>query len=1029
MKPITCLKDTCKLTGARWAAWVEPLGSDWGVLEQYGLNIRRRKSLLDFLSAKAVSSRVSGALVTGRVRSWRAGNKEQILECEIIYIFPNPDAGIVLLVGANQLDKTAQGFFRILAKTVRLQPALNSALFQLLDTFSLELNTQAAYDLPSVLNRIVQILAKSEVYKSVCIGLRYADVLRLEAIWPHEQALLGRKTSWNAGLMGQALEPESAFIVDDLHSGPFCELLPDDWQEKGSWIGLPLKVGKRVIGVFCLFSESVNIFTPRIVNRFMAIAAHIAPTIEIAMTLSETSLHLEKLALLNELATVASMGTGVDEVATRIVARLQRIFKTDLIAILLLSQDGKMLHEFGKSYRSDDPIVIPTANSLSGYVAETGQPFRSGDVAVVPRYLEWTPGVRSELAVPLKYRGQVIGVLNLESNELNAFSKRDEQLLVVIASQLAGLITNARLHDEARRRALNLNLVHQVIQTVIGLTEIEEIAQTATDLIAKYFNFDLAMLVLVDDDNECLELQGIGGTAAERITPGLCKPLDRGVAGAVCQDGISRLIDDVSREPLYEPIPGWDGGSEICVPLQDGDLVFGALIVEQSEKGAFAKHDLQMLESLAGVLGSVMINARSYQRLQVNLQHLYAVRETALDISADLDLDTLLRRATHRVRVLVGAKGAELGLVNDEKRIVEIKVSEVPWQNYLTRLEIPFGQGVAGIMAVHGETLVVDDYSNWEGALQLNSDPPFTAVAGVPLKYKDQVIGTLTIIHDVPGRGFVPSDIRLLELLAPQIAVSVRNACLYQELQALMKAEREAKDRLVRSARLVAVGELAAGVAHELNNPLTTVAGFVELVLDDLPPDSPHYSDLELVLKESRRAKDVVRQLLDFSHPRDEIQVQTDLNTLIADVVSLVRHLLHTSGINLKTDLQPDLPRIRANRDQIKQVLLNLVHNAIQAMPRGGTLSLQTQSLRRDDIPGVVMRARDTGQGIPPENIERLFEPFFTTRPPGQGTGLGLSVSYGIITNHGGVIEVESSLGNGSQFSIWLPLESNKAVI
>ncbi|HIE56857.1 MAG TPA: hypothetical protein EYP88_01305 [Anaerolineales bacterium] len=138
---------------------------------------------------------------------------------------------------------------------------------------------------------------------------------------------------------------------------------------------------------------------------------------------------------------------------------------------------------------------------------------------------------------------------------------------------------------------------------------------------------------------------------------------------------------------------------------------------------------------------------------------------------------------------------------------------------------------------------------------------------------------------------------------------------------------------------------------------------------------------------------------------------------------------MHTSGINLKTDLQPDLPRIRANRDQIKQVLLNLVHNAIQAMPRGGTLSLQTQSLRRDDIPGVVMRARDTGQGIPPENIERLFEPFFTTRPPGQGTGLGLSVSYGIITNHGGVIEVESSLGNGSQFSIWLPLESNKAVI
>jgi signal transduction histidine kinase len=216
---------------------------------------------------------------------------------------------------------------------------------------------------------------------------------------------------------------------------------------------------------------------------------------------------------------------------------------------------------------------------------------------------------------------------------------------------------------------------------------------------------------------------------------------------------------------------------------------------------------------------------------------------------------------------------------------------------------------------------------------------------------------------------------------------------------------------------------MAAGVAHELNNPLTTVAGFVELVLEELPQDSPHRPDLELVLREAQRARGVVRRLLDFSRPAENQHVRTDLNELVGDILTLVHHLVRTGGVEMHIELWEDLPWISVDPAQIKQVLLNLVHNAIQAMPRGGTLAVKTAPVKRQDRDWLSISVSDTGVGISTENMERIFEPFFTTRPAGQGTGLGLSVSYGIITEHGGYIEADSHLGQGSCFYIFLPVD------
>jgi two-component system NtrC family sensor kinase len=307
----------------------------------------------------------------------------------------------------------------------------------------------------------------------------------------------------------------------------------------------------------------------------------------------------------------------------------------------------------------------------------------------------------------------------------------------------------------------------------------------------------------------------------------------------------------------------------------------------------------------------------------------------------------------------------------------------------------------------------------------------------VALKGSDQIIGVINV-KSQRRNAFSQNDFIVLETLAGILSNVISSAGQYQKMQATVDqlqaareelqervaSQRMAESRLVQAAKLAAVGEMAAGIAHELNNPLTTVSGFTELVLEELPDDSDIRNDLELVLRESQRARGVVRRLLDFSRQSENARVRSDLNEIIVDVLALVNHLLRMSGIQLFTDLSDGIPWISVDRNQIKQVLLNLVHNALHAMPTGGELHITTSLKQRNQREWLAMSLTETGTGISPENIARVFEPFFTTRSKDGGTGLGLSVTYGIITDHGGSIDVESQVGKGSTFTVWLPVEA-----
>jgi two-component system NtrC family sensor kinase len=527
---------------------------------------------------------------------------------------------------------------------------------------------------------------------------------------------------------------------------------------------------------------------------------------------------------------------------------------------------------------------------------------------------------------------------------------------------------------------------------------------------------------LVQETKRRLVLTGVAGRVNVTADFRIQYALNQGVMGKVFTDGASRVVEDLSRLKSAHPVTGMREGSEICVLLQGGDHPLGVIDAVRERPFTFSDNDLLALEALAGVLSSVFSNAHRYQELQTSVRQLEAARVTGLEIAGDLDLDILLRRVVRRARELIGARGAELALVDDQAEIVRTVVSDNPWRDF-TGTEVPFMSGVEGKVAVLGEVLVVNDYNDWSGRLYPERHMPYRMVAGIPLKLKGKVIGVLLVSDDRPERDFQADDLQLLEFFAAQAAVFIRNARLYQEIQDRMEAQRQAEMQLIRSARLAAVGEMAAGVAHELNNPLTTVAGFIELVLDELPEGMPQREDLELVMREAKRARGVVRRLLDFSRPGDNIRVNTDLNELVSEVLTLVQHLIRTNGVELRVQLREELPWIPVDPNQIKQVLLNLVHNALQAMPRGGVLTVTTEPAERDGIQWLTVAVEDTGAGILPEDLERIFEPFFTTRPVGSGTGLGLSVSYGIITEHGGFIEVESVPDDGSRFTVWLQVE------
>jgi signal transduction histidine kinase len=293
--------------------------------------------------------------------------------------------------------------------------------------------------------------------------------------------------------------------------------------------------------------------------------------------------------------------------------------------------------------------------------------------------------------------------------------------------------------------------------------------------------------------------------------------------------------------------------------------------------------------------------------------------------------------------------------------------------------------------------------------------------AGLRIELVDRTgaaLGWLDLLDPSGERILEPEAVNLARMAAWQISLTLENSNLSERLESESAEVQRLGRQLTEASKLGAVGELAAAVAHEVNNPLTGILGFSELLLSELPRDDPRREDVRVIMAEAVRARSIVRALVDFARPRPPQRVPSDLNELTRGALGLVRGRAREAGVWIVEEYQ-ELPFLDLDPDAFKQALLNLFDNAMEAMPHGGQLSVATR--RQGDR--VAVTVADNGVGMDAETRKRVFTPFFSTRGANRGgTGLGLSVGLRIIAGHSGTIELDSQPGKGSAFTIWLPI-------
>jgi two-component system sensor histidine kinase HydH len=714
---------------------------------------------------------------------------------------------------------------------------------------------------------------------------------------------------------------------------------------------------------------------------------------------------------------------------------------------------------------------IKPGEGVAGKAAQKRAPVFFPDVQASPPSLAVAREIRdfrSILSVPVMDDVYLYGAMNFSSRSPLTFPEESVRLLSAVAMEVGGAIRNSRLYFDARKRVSELITLNEIGRAITSTFQVREILGYVAKTTSRLLQSDGCTIRLTGENRSVLKVMVDEGYERPEFKREL-RAHGKLLARQIFREKRPLLMSGPEDSPMFLALSSKGVTSFLGLPIISKGRALGVInYYSCSPNVVFDMEVMHLMQTVCSQLANMIENSGMFREAQQLAQEnqararrfamlynvarglmstvrtdrllpiiLYALTSpTGFNFSRAIlfllseDGHTLLARMgmgprnakearrgprSHRIPPEEGA--TEAGMKKIGKMLwSEIEDLSIPMDNH----ECLVGKSVREKRAVRADSGCEASPSGLPVGLCRNHPPSF---ATVPLVVQGKAWGCIYVDNKFRERDITEEDIQILTMFASEACLAMENASLYESLEDALGKVRKTQDLLVQSEKLAALGEMAARIAHEIKNPLTVIGGFAARLArevdsgDPIHPQTARYA--EVILKEVKRLERTVQQALSF--PREEVSdfQKIDINTEIRDVLRIFRDELEESGITRKVNLSKNIPEIAVDPDQIRQVLWNLVANAVQAMGKGGTLTLVTRVAGEEEGDGVVFLIRDTGGGISHDVVHNIFNPFFTTKP--KGTGLGLPIVHAIVEKHGGTIQLDNREGEGVTFSIFLP--------
>jgi signal transduction histidine kinase len=560
-----------------------------------------------------------------------------------------------------------------------------------------------------------------------------------------------------------------------------------------------------------------------------------------------------------------------------------------------------------------------------------------------------------------------------------------------------------------------LNLLYQVSNVIHSTLDSQEALQLIVSEAVRLMRASSGSVVLINPTSGFLEIHAAQGlpASAQRLQ----LRLGEGVTGWVARHGKPARVGDVTQDPRYVAVRS-GVCSELAVPLEVNGEIRGVLNVDSDRVDAFSADDQELLQELAVQAAKVIHNTWLYEQLRLKARLFESLASVSRTINSTLNLDEALRVITHEACVLMQARMCSLMMLDESREWLDLRASYGAGKAYLKKPRLSVEESVLGVVVRRKKPLQLENvqissrYQNVEVARREG----LISLLSVPLLFAGEAIGTLSVYTGQPY-NFSNEEIRILSALAELSGIAIEKARLYERIV-------DVEEQLRQNEKLSALGLLAAEVAHEIRNPLTVVKLLYHSLDLKFPDKDPRTKDARLIQAKIEHLNKIVERILAFARTTEPQLAPVNLNELIDELGLLVRHKLANQNVKLVRELAPDLPLVMGDAPQLEQAFLNLILNAAEAMPEGGTLIIKSRAVRlpraSEKPTHVSVEVKDTGKGMSEELQKRAFTAVLSTTKA-KGTGLGLAIVGRIIETHRGSIRIKSRLQHGTSIILTLP--------